>query len=208
MNNTTQNAIVTTNHQLHAQPTPEERKKIQDALEATKPKIEEAVMHSLSNERASREPLPSVAETLFDNNPLTVKTSIGEVVIRPMVAYDINIFKLINSPFYRIMLGDKTNENDPNQLFADDEESYELIYQFTHSPKETYKLFKNGKEVYKDKVIEEVACVYNPSDAALLVEQIMQHIFHVQLAKVNFDAPSQDNDGKTETTSEDGKKKS
>ena len=135
---------------------------------------------------------------IFNIEPLTVKTSIGDVIIRPMVAYDINIFKLINSPFYQIIMGDKVKEED-NQLFASEEESYEMIFQFTHSPKICYELFKKGKDAYKDKVMEDVSFVYNPADAAMLVQKIMEHIFKVNIARVDFTAPEStdsDIDGK------------
>lgn len=158
-----------------------------------KPKTEEAIMESLSNERASREPLPGPAEFIFNNDPLTVKTSIGEVVIRPMKAYDINIFKLINSPFYRVIMNDI--ENGQSSMFTTEEESYELIYQFTHPCKDVYQLFKRGPEVFRDVVIEEVAFVYNPQDAALLVEKIMSHIFQVNMARTNFDVAAQETSG-------------
>ena len=165
-------------------------------------KIESAKMESLSNERAAREPLPGPAADIFNNTPLIVKTSIGDVTIRPMVAYDINIFKLINSPFYQIMMGDTPDKAIVNQLFTTEEESYEMIFQFTHSPKICYELFKKGKDAYKDKVMEEISFVYNPADAALLVEKIMEHIFKVNLAKIDFVAPEPEEDKKKQMSAQ------
>ena len=159
------------------------------------PQIENAQLESMANDRAAKEPLPGAYADAFNTEPLTVKTSIGDVVIRPMVAYDINIFKLINSPFYQIMLGDKIDKNITNQLFTSEEESYEMIYQFTHTPKECYQLFKKGKEAYKDKVMEEVSFVYNPAEAAMLIETIMSHIFKVNMARVDFTTPEPDESG-------------
>jgi len=157
--------------------------------EEMKPKTDAAIIESMANERAAREPLPGVTEFAFTNEPLTVKTSIGKVTIRPMVSYDINIFKLINSPFYQIIMGDKEESKDG--LFADAEESYELIYQFTTPVKEVYKAYKKGKDTFRDIVMEEVAFKYNPADASLLVNEIMKHIFHVNLTRVQFDAPAE-----------------
>src|ERR1017187_1705904 len=73
-------------------------------------KIKNAQMESMSNDRASREPLPSVASDIFNVEPLTVKTSLGDVTIRPMVSFDINIFKTINSPFYEIIMQSDAKE--------------------------------------------------------------------------------------------------
>lgn len=156
--------------------------------DAVKSKIIDAQMRSDANERAVREPIPAVVDDVFDNTPLTVKTSRGEVVIRPMVAYDINIFKLINSPFYRIMVETITDENRKARLFAEDEEWYELVYQFTHPAHEVYKLFKRGPEVYKDTVMESIACAYSPADVVLLRDSVMLHIFKVNMTRVAFEA--------------------
>ena len=163
-------------------------KNAQKILDDNKDKIQTAVMQSMSNERASREPIPSEAmNKLFNPEPLIVNTSIGSVTIRPMVAYDINVFKLINSPFYHIIMGD--NEIASDALFATEEESYQMIYQFTHPIKDVYHLFKKGKEIFKNTVLEEVAFTYNPQDAALLVESIIKHVFSVSEAKISFNAP-------------------
>jgi hypothetical protein len=167
-------------------------------ISGSKDKIEEAQMQSMANERASHEPLPGPAAGIFNVEPLVVKTSIGEVVIRPMVAYDFNVFKLINSPFYEIIMQTEAKEA-LNKLFTSEEESYELIYQFTHTPKEVYFLFKKGLEAFKDKVMEEVAFKYSPDDAALLVSEIMKHIFQVNLARVNFESPPENDNGVDDT---------
>src|ERR1035437_547475 len=174
-----------------------DRKKI---IAGSKDKMDSAIMESMSNERASREPLPGAYVNAFNKEPLVVKTSIGDVTIRNMVLYDINVFRLIDSPFYRIIMGDSALLVDnKNSLFSTEEEAIELIYQFTHPVKEVYKLFKQGKEAFKDKVMEEVAFVYNPIDAALLVEKIMMHVFDVQMAKVGFEAPPETEDGSSDT---------
>lgn len=162
---------------------------VSEVIKGATPQIEEAQLASMANERAAREPLPGAYGDVFDTQPIQVHTSVGDVTIRPMVAYDINIFKLINSPFYQIMMGDKVQRSVDNQLFATEEESYEMIFQFTHSPKVCYELFKKGKDAYRDKVMEEVSFVYNPAEAAMLVEKIMEHIFKVNMAKVSFEAP-------------------
>lgn len=157
-------------------------------LADNKEKTKDAIMESMSNERASKEPLPGPTQDFFMTERLAVKTSIGNVIIRPLVVFDITIFKMIDSPLYKILMGDITPDANNNTLFAGEEESYELIYQFTHSPKQCYDLIKKGKDSFKDKVLEEVAFIYTPQDAASLIEIIMSHIFKVQLAKIQFDS--------------------
>lgn len=175
-------------------------------IEGSKDKIVEAQMASLANERAAREPLPGAYVNAFNKEPLVVKTSIGDITIRNMVLYDINVFRLIDSPFYKIIMGDSVSTPDTNKnaLFSTEEEAIELIYQFTHPVKEVYQLFKQGREAFKDTVMEEVAFKYNPIDAALLVEKIMLHVFDVQMAKVNFEASPEVESG---VGDDNGKKK-
>ena len=102
-----------------------------------------------------------------------------------------------------MMLGDLKEES-VNKVFSEDEESYELIYQFTHPCKEVYQLIKKGREVFRDKVMEDTAFTYNPIDAGLLVEKIMSHIFKVNLARTQFDvmeqSPNTDDDSKKNKT--------
>jgi hypothetical protein len=174
---------------------------VEQILKDAQPKMEAAVMESAANERAAREPLPGPAADIFNLEPLVVKTSIGDVTIRPMVSFDINIFKTINSPFYEIMMQSDSKEA-ANKLFTSEEESYELIYQFTHPVKETYNLFKKGMAIFKDTVMEEVAFKYHPQDAALLVSKIMEHVFRVNLARVGFESSPE-----AESGSGDGTKK-
>jgi len=158
---------------------------LKDAL----PKIETATEESLANERAAREPLPSVSEGIFALEPLDISTSKGKMTIRPMVAYDINIFKMINSPFYQIMMGDLKDEKQMAQLFTTDEEMYSLVYQFTTPPKDIYYLVKEkGLQAFKDKAME-IAFGYNPQDVTNMVSAIILHVFKINLARIQFQSP-------------------
>lgn len=156
-------------------------------------KIQDAKMTSMANERAEREPIPTVVDDLFNPEPLVVKTSQGDITIRPMVAYDLNFFKRTNSPFYQAIMGDISGSA---SLFPDDEQSYELVYQFTHTPKEVYALHKQGVEKYRDVINETIGFVYTPKDVQLLLESVMRHIFGVDMKKIQFDAGAEETDKK------------
>lgn len=159
-------------------------------------KIKDNYINDEVNKRAAKEPLPgSYGEMYFNTEPLEVKTSVGMVTIRPMVAYDINIFKAVNSPFYQVIMGDQVPDSNGN-LFATDEEYFEMVYQFTHPIKEIYNLLKKGKEAFKDKVLEDVAFKYSPVDCAVLTIAIMKHIMVTQSAKAEFVAPESPDDDK------------
>lgn len=165
---------------------------INKIIAEAKPKMENAILESMANERAAKEPLPQSAKFVFNREPLIVETSIGKVTIRPMVSYDVNIFQIIDSPIYKMILGDSPETTNANQLFTSQEEAYELIYQFTHPCKDTYNLFKQNKMAFKDKVMEEVAFIYSLDDSTKLLNAIMEHIFNVNIARTSFDVSEEE----------------
>lgn len=156
-------------------------------------KLTDAILESMSNDRASREPLPGAVNDAFDiDGNLMVKTSMGEVTIRKMKTIDITIFKLTDSPFYKLIMGDlketKNADDDFKTMFPDEELIYLLIYQFTNPAKEIYKMVKRDKEAYKENATLDIGDKFTPADTLLLVEAIMQHIGLVHSAKVEFQA--------------------
>jgi len=164
--------------------------------------IKEAQIQNLSNERASREPIPNIIEDAFNSDEMIIETSVGEVKIRKMVIADMTIFKLTDSPFYKLMMGDVTEDgNNSNEvfkkLFPDEEYLSSLVYQFTNPVKDVYKLIKKSKSEYYDTVTEYVGFVYEPADILLIVNGIIKHIGMVNQAHVEFD---------TSISSEDKKK--
>jgi len=168
-------------------------------IETMMPIIEQSQMKSLANERASREPLPTIMNDAFDGeNEIIVKTSAGNIAIRKMVALDVTIFKLTDSPFYKLMMGDikeTPNNNDENSfraLFPDEELLFALVYQFTHDPIQIRRAIKKDKIAYQDKVIEEVGGKYQPSDILTLVEAIINHVGMVNKGRVEFDAATEE----------------
>lgn len=169
-------------------------------------RIVEEQLRNLSNTRAEREPLPGVTAEALDSDNLTVKTSIGIVEVRRMVAVDITIFKLSDSPFYSLIMGDikDTDEQSSDKifktLFPDEELLYSVVYQFTHPAKFIYNLVKKDKDQYKDKVIEEmIDKEYSPADLTLLVETILKHVGMVNAAKVDFEETKPDDDKKKQS---------
>jgi hypothetical protein len=168
-----------------------------------KPKIDEAREQALANERAEREPLPSVVEAALDINPNIIQTSVGGVEIRKMVMSDITIFKLTGSPFYKLMMGDiKVDDNtDPMKvLFSDEEVVNAMVYQFTHPVRDVYKAARADLKAYQEKVTEEVGFVYSTTDVLELAGGIFKMIGMVNNAKVELQSPPDSTDKKKLTT--------
>lgn len=154
-------------------------------------KMTDAILQSMSNDRASREPLPGAVNDAFDiTDDITIQTSEGDVTIRKMKTIDITIFKLTDSPFYKLIMGDLKEKGDVDKdfkaMFPDEELIYLLIYQFTHPAKEIYRMVKKNKELYKETATEEVGTKFSPADTLVLIESIMKHIGLVHNAKVDF----------------------
>ena len=158
-------------------------------LAESKDKLENAVMEDMANTRAANEPIPSIINEAFIDNDIIVKTSIGNVKIRKLKAIDITIFKMTDSPIYRLLMDDiKEGEGKDTfkTIFPEEEVLFSLIYQFTHDVKDIYKLIKKDKEAYHDKAIEEVAFIYEPSDVLLLVNAILAHVGLVNKGRAQF----------------------
>lgn len=163
-------------------------------------KMTDAIMQSMSNDRASKEPLPGAVNDAFDiNDEITVQTSEGDVTIRKMKTIDITIFKLTDSPFYKLIMGDLKENGDVDKdfkaTFPDEELMYLLIYQFINPAKDIYRSVKRNKELFKETATEEIGTKFSPADILVLIEAIMKHIGLVNNAKVDFQEAPSEQDG-------------
>jgi hypothetical protein len=165
-------------------------------LNDNKEKMANAIDESMANERASKEPIPLTTEGIFTDNELMVNTSVGIIKVRKMKAIDISIFKLTDSPFYKVIMGDVGDKNSINSIFPEEETIFALIYQFTHSAKEVYQLVKKSKEEYHNMVMETVGFIYEPSDIILLMSEIIKHIGLVNQGKVELSTSHDEDDKK------------
>lgn len=175
-------------HQEHA-------KLIQDLnpdkfLANNKEKSVDALLEGMANDRAEREPMPDIANDAFDiNKDLEVVTSNGKVKLRKMVISDITIFKLTESPFYQLMMGDLIVDGDSafSKIISSEESMCELIYQFSHNVKDVLVRVKKDKGAYHDYAVEEIGFIYNLDDLIVLVTAIMNNIAKSNNARIKFD---------------------
>src|SRR5579872_521146 len=174
-------------------------------VEQNKDKIETSLMESAANERAQREPIPSTINYAFVEDGTTVKLESGkEVKIRSMKALDVNIFKIWDSPFHKLMMGDETEKS--IKSLAINEEIMEIfIYQFTHDVKEIYKAAKKNKDEFMQNAIIDTGVNYNQAEMGDLMMAILEHITLVNQARMNFVTP--DSAPEDPSLSEEDKKK-
>ncbi len=164
---------------------------IQAIIDVNKSKLEDARLTNIVNDRAEREPLPFIVEQAMEGDYLVVNKNIK---IRKMKAIDLTIFKLIESPFYKLIMGD-VNGDDQNAmktLFPNEELLFQVVHQFTHPAADVYKAVKAGIESYKELVIIEVGEKYTPAELVEIVQVVLEHIGMVDRARVGFEGPTSD----------------
>ena len=162
-------------------------------------KLENVKLESLAYDRAEKEPIPSIVSEAFINNDIIVKTSVGDVKLRKLKALDITIFKLTDSPFYKLMMGDLAITEDTDMfksIFPDEEVLYNIVYQFTNDIKSVYNLLKKDKNAYHEHVMETIGMQYDPTDLILLVNAVLTHVGIVNKGRIDMVAPESGDDKK------------
>jgi hypothetical protein len=133
----------------------------QATLEAA---AKDLVLKSEAGKRASADPLPGPLAQAFGPENITV----GKYQVRPLVAYDWAILKLINSPVYRQMLEFMQNSEKPEIVEPKDQELWQLIYILTRPCREVKKVFDQGVNKLRDAADEEFGMEMNPMEIAQL----------------------------------------
>lgn len=203
---------ITTNNTSPVTLTQEEHTKLlsqinpQKILDDSKDKIQNQLYENAAFERAAREPLPSVTNDAFNGDFIYADINNKQIKIRKMYALDITIFKLIDSPFYKLIMGDVTDDGDKEtvykRLFNNEEVIFQIVYQFTNDVKEVYRQAKKDKQAFYDIVIEDVGTKYTPSELVSISSEVLKHIGLVNKAKVEFDASVNEDDKKKQLTQE------
>ena len=139
-------------------------------------KLEEAIVSAAATSRVVSDPLPGPMLDAVANQELEIKTSRGVVVLRPVVVYDFTLFKKLNSPHYRTMLEQANSEFKTDELNVEDEELYEMIYQFTHTCKEVRTELKKGREQFREVATAAIADYFNMDDLQVLLEGVATQI--------------------------------
>lgn len=149
---------------------------IETLLKAVSPeKMETAIVENAATQRVISDPLPGPMLDAVANPEMDVMTSKGKVTFRPVVVYDFTIFKKINSPHYRTMLERETGVT-VDELNIEDEELYEMVYQFTHSCKEIRALLRKGREIFRETAIEAIGDKYDMADLTILLNGVAAQI--------------------------------
>jgi hypothetical protein len=154
--------------------------------------IEDYSIRKLAAERAINEAFPGPLVEAIEAGPIEVITSVGPAFIRPVVLSDHIIGKKLNSPFYRNMVERSINNEKSNSEDATEEEIIDMIFQFTHTARDTRKVLSKGKEYYHEMAMEEIGDKYQITDLKDLVNAIIQQYSNCFKTAVKHDIRESD----------------
>ena len=153
-------------------------------------KIEEMHLEEEASKRASADPLPGPLAKAF--GPLNI--AVDEYAIRPIVAYDWAIMKILNSPIYRQMLEFMQDGEKAALLEVQPHEQWELIYLLTRPCEEADKVFSKGAGEFSNAAKREFAFSTHPLKINKLFAACMEQLKNHMATMVKY-AQEQEDDG-------------
>ena len=106
-----------------------------------------------ANRRAGAMPLPGALSEAFLNDAIKVTDNI---LVRRIVASDWKIMQALDSPLYRSALEAQKDEKIRDDVTYTDEETSEMCWQFTHTPKQCRELLAKGRDEFRRVAVEEM----------------------------------------------------
>lgn len=106
----------------------------------------DAGLRNEAGKRAAADPLPGPLADAFLKDSIPVGVGIS---VRRIVASDWHILKALDSPILRQLLELQKDEALREETEYSDSEQCEMVYQFTHAPKQCRELLKMGRETYR-----------------------------------------------------------
>ena len=108
----------------------------------------DAGLRDESQKRAAADPLPGPLSDAFLKGAIRISR---DVAVRRIVASDWHILKGLDSPILRQLLELQKDESLREETAYSDVEQCEMVYQFTHTPKECRELLAQGRNLFKAK---------------------------------------------------------
>ena len=133
-------------------------------------KSREFLIEQAAGRRAAATPLPGPLADAFGSNCIMV----GTVAVRKIVNSDWSFFHKINSPLLEITKEKATGGE--LDLKVTELQEAEIVWQFTHTPKQCRDLFEKGKDVWENTVRAEVDDAIDQPLIRLIIMAVMEHI--------------------------------
>lgn len=119
-----------------------------DSTETAPLNGEAEAFRNMASQRAAATPAPGPVLAAFTAGPI----SVGNFSIRPVVASDWIIFQQIKSPWLEMALESTKPEGSQEETPWTEQDTWDSVWQFTHSPAECRALAAKGLQTWKDTV--------------------------------------------------------
>ena len=136
-----------------------------------------------ARKRAAATPLPGALSEAFLADAIKVT---DELYVRRIVASDWGILQWLDSPIHKLILEIQKDEKIREAVNYTDEEEWEMVWQFTHEPKEIRALKVKGREVFKETCANEIGDKYALNVTKMAVEAISEQIIKSFETKIDY----------------------
>jgi len=134
--------------------------------------------------RAAAEPLPGPLSQAFLSDAIDCGRGL---FVRRIVASDWIVLKWLDSPLYKMTLEVQKDEAIREDIKYEESEGYEMVWQFTHSPKQNRELMAKGREAYRAKAFEEVGDSQDIQTLSRCIQAIGKQVVSSFETKVSFE---------------------
>ena len=150
-----------------------------------------------ANRRAAATPLPGPLADAFLTDAIQVSENL---FVRRVVASDWSILQWLDSPIYKMILEIQKDESLREVISYADDEEWEMVWQFTHTPKEVRALKAKGRTVFKETCADEIGDKYSLAITKKAVEAISKQILASFDTKIGFGDSESSDDSKKKLT--------
>ncbi|MDE2097606.1 MAG: hypothetical protein KGL39_10195 [Patescibacteria group bacterium] len=146
---------------------------------------QDAGLRQEAMKRAAADPLPGPLSDAFLKDAVDVGKGI---FVRRVVASDWHILKALNSPILRQLLELQKDETLREETEYSDLEQAEMVYQFTHSPKQCRELLKMGREIFSSTSQDYCDTSVDFSQMPMIIAAITKQLSDCISASVSYGA--------------------
>lgn len=137
--------------------------------------------------RANAEVLPGPLAGAF---PTEAGREVAGLRMRPLVHYDYVILRRLDSPLYRKVLELGKPESDRQEVAFEDEDGYEMVWQFTRPVKEVAGVLARGRQAVRQAAVEEIGQRLGALEVQELVRLAVENFVAASSTAVGYRTPS------------------
>jgi hypothetical protein len=137
----------------------------------------------MAGDRAAADALPGPLIHIFEDGSIEA----GGQKVRKLFAIDEAIFKIIDSPIYKMMLESAKPKAAQEPVDCSDEDEWMLVLQFITPPIEAYKFAKQGKKAFEEAAILKASNM-GMIEIKQVIQAIMEQITRAFGTKLNYAA--------------------